>query len=547
MALIFPEKDMSVSDRAIYTFENYCLDPKRRELWRGPDRVSLEPQVFDLLHYLVRNRDHMVSKEDLIAGVWDGRIVSESTLSSRITAARQAIGDSGEEQRLIRTVPRKGFCFIGAVQQVEEYVEGVAKPVLSAKGDGTARPQLQQATLSLPNKPSIAILPFANISRDPEQEYFVDGIVEEITTALSQFRWLFVIARSSSFTYKGRVVDVKQVGRELGVRYVLEGSVRRAANRVRITAQLIDTAIGAHLWADRFEGGLEDIFDLQDKLAENVVGAIGPKLEQAEIERARRKPTESLDAYDHYLRGMASFHRMNRTANEEARQSFQRAIELDADFAAAYGMAAYCFVWRKTNGWVVDRGQDIAEAARLAQRAAELGKDDAVALGTAGFSLAHVVGDLDGGAAMIVRARALNPNLATLWLFSGWIKTYLSEPDTAIEHLAHAMRLSPFDPQSFATHLVIGFGHFIAGRYDEASLWADKALREQPNFAGAARVAAASHAFAGRLEQARKAMARLRQIDPALRVSNLKDVTPLRRPEDLARYAEGLRKAGLPE
>lgn len=528
-----------------YFFEDFSLDPDCRELRQGSNLVPIEPQVFDLLQYLVRNRERVVSKDDLIATVWNGRIVSESTLSSRITAVRHAVNDRGEEQRLIRTVARKGFRFVGDVREaataksIGAYQQAEREP---ASPNSQATP-----TIALPDRPSIAILPFANISGDSEQDYFVDGIIEDITAALSQFRWLFVIARSSSFTYKGRGVDAKQVGRELGVRYVLEGSMRKSVNRVRITAQLIDAATGAHLWANRFESRLEDIFALQDEVTASVVGAIGPKLEQAEIERAKRKPTESLDAYDYFLRGMASFHRMTREAIDDALRSFRRAIELDQEFASAYGMSAYCYVWRKTNGWVVHREQEITEARRLAHRAAEFGRDDAVALGTGGFALAHVAGDLEGGSAMIDRARALNPNLAILWLFSGWVKTYLSEPEMAIEHLTHAMRLSPFDPQAFATHLVIGFGHFIAARYDEAAAWAEQALREQPNFAGAARVAAASHAFAGRLEQAQKAMARLRQIDPALRVSNLKDATPLRRPEDLARYGEGLRMAGLPE
>ena len=273
-------------------------------------------------------------------------------------------------------------------------------------------PSAEAARSRLPDKPSIAVLPFQNMSGDPEQEYFADGIVEEIITALSRMRWLFVIARNSSFTYKGRAVDVKQVGRELGVRYVLEGSVRKAANRVRITGQLIDASTGAHLWADRFDGALEDIFDLQDQVTASVVGAIAPKLEQAEIERAKRKPTESLDAYDYYLRGMASFHQGTREANDEALPLFYRAIELDPDFASAYGMAAWCYAQRKMNGWVTDRAQEIAETARLARRAAELGKDDAVALCAGGFALAYVVGDLDDGGAMIDRALVLNPNLA---------------------------------------------------------------------------------------------------------------------------------------
>jgi adenylate cyclase len=232
------------------------------------------------------------------------------------------------------------------------------------------------------------------MSGDPEQEYFADGIVEEIITALSRMRWLFVIARNPSFTYKGRAIDVKQVGRELGVRYVLEGGVRKAANRVRITAQLIDASTGAHLWADRFEGALEDIFDLQDRVTASVVGAIAPKLEQAEIERAKHKPTESLDAYDYYLRGLATLYPRTRELNDEALRLFYKAIELDPEFSSAYGMAAWCYARRKGSRWMVDRVKETAETARLAPRVVELRKEDAVALSRGGFALAYVVGDL---------------------------------------------------------------------------------------------------------------------------------------------------------
>jgi TolB-like protein len=248
--------------------------------------------------------------------------------------------------------------------------------------------------LPLPSKPSIAVLPFENLSGDPEQEYFADGMVEEIIMALSRMRWLFVIERNSTFTYKGRAVDVKQVGRELGVRYVLEGSVRKAGSKVRIAGQLIDVATSSHLWADRFDGALEDIFDLQDRVTASVVGAIAPKLEQAEIERAKRKPTESLDAYDFFLRGMGYFHQWARKASNEALQLFYRAIELDPDFAAAHGMAARTYAQRKGSGWVDDRATETAEAARLARRAVELGKDDAAPLCFGGWALANVVGDL---------------------------------------------------------------------------------------------------------------------------------------------------------
>ena len=429
------------------------------------------------------------------------------------------------------------------VYSLEVGVAAEAKPATQSEPAGLEKPS---ATLALPDKPSIAVLPFQNMSGDPEQEYFADGIVEEIITALSHFRQLFVIARNSSFTFKNLTVDVKQVGRELGVRYVVEGSVRKAANRVRITAQLIDAATGAHLWADRFDGGLEDIFDLQDRVTANVVAAIAPKLDQAEIERAKRKPTESLDAYDYYLRGMASYHQWTREGISEALRLFYRAIELDPDFAAAYGMAAFCYTRRKAHGWMIDRDEDIAEMSRLARRAVELGKDDAVALCTAGHALAHAY-DLNGGAAFIDRALVLNPNLAAAWLYSGWVNVWLGKPALAIEHLARAMRLSPVDPLIYMMRAATAHAHFHASRYDEASSWAGMVLREQPDDYVGLRIAAASSAFAGRADEAKTLCERLRQINPALRVCNLRHVLGPYSPEALAKYEEGLRKAGLPE
>jgi TolB-like protein/tetratricopeptide (TPR) repeat protein len=432
----------------------------------------------------------------------------------------------------------------------EQQVKNIARPVRVYRVGSAATPEqpaVPATALPLPDKPSIAVMPFANMSGDPEQEYFADGMVEEIITALSRIRSLFVIARNSTFTYKGQAVDVKQVGRELGVHYALEGSVRKAGNRVRITAQLIDASSGAHLWADRFDGSLDDVFDLQDQVTASVVGAIAPKLEQAEIERAKHKPTHSLGAYDYYLRGIASLHRRTREGNDEALQLFNRAVELDPGFPSAYGMAAYCYVWRKTNGWMTDPVQETSEASRLALRAVELGSDDAIALFRAGYALGYVVGDLDRGAALIDRALALNPNLAAGWYASGRIRGYLGEPDLAIEHLERAMRLSPLDMQTARLQSATAFAHFLAGRYDDASSWAQRALQVRPSYPSAIRLAAASSALAGRPEEARQAVERLRQVDPALRVSNLKNRLPLRRPDDLTRYQEGLRMAGLPE
>jgi TolB-like protein/class 3 adenylate cyclase len=433
-------------------------------------------------------------------------------------------------------------------------LKNIARPVQvfaisGAKESKTTVSPESKPALALPDRPSIAVLPFTNMSGDPEQDYFADGMVEDIITALSRFKALFVIARNSSFTYKGRAVDVKQVGRELGVRYVLEGSVRKAANRVRITGQLVDTATGAHLWANRFDGGLDDIFDLQDKVTESVVGAIAPAVEKAEIERAKRKPTESLDAYALYLRGLAVFYQFgNRQVNDEALRLFNSAIELDPDFASAYARAAHCYTFAKDNGWISVTANEIAEVARLAQRAVELGKDDAIALAASGHALVQIVRDLEVGAALIDRALVLNSNLAEAWHFGGWVKNWLGEPEPAIERFARAMRLSPLDPRVTPMRAGTAHAHFFLGRYDEAASWAAMALQENPNYQPGLRIAAASNAMAGRPEQAHKAVARLRQLNPALRVSTLKDVLgPYRRAEDVSRYEEGLRQAGLPE
>lgn len=429
----------------------------------------------------------------------------------------------------------------------ERQLKNIVGPVRAYRVHLGRATRASAPTLALPNKPSIAVLPFQNMSGDPDQEYFADGMVEEIITALSRMSWLFVIARNSSFTYKDRTVDVKQVGQELGVRYVLEGSVRKSSNRVRVTGQLIDAATATHLWADRFEGGLEDIFDLQDRVTMSVVGAIAPKLQQAEIERAKRKPTGSLDAYDYFLRGMASFYQWTKQDNSEALRHFYKAIELDPDFASAFGMASFCYVLRKVNGWMADHIQETAEGSRLAQRAADLGRDDAVALGTAGQTFAYLAHDLDFAVALIDRALMLNPNLVATWLFSGWVRDWLGEPEVALDHLKHALRLSPLDPLIFRVQGAIALAHFLAGRYDELSSWAEKALQNNSRFLPAMLFAAASNALAGRLAEAKKAMSRASEIDPTMQVCIIKDWTPLRRAGDLARFEDGLRKAGLPE
>ncbi len=431
----------------------------------------------------------------------------------------------------------------------EHTVKHVSAPVrvyeVSEPGSSkTTAPQ--PAGPALPSKPSIAVLPFQNMSADPDQEYFADGIVEDIITELSRNRMLFVIARNSSFTYKGQAVDVKHVGRELGVRYVLEGSVRKAGSRVRITGQLIDASSGAHLWANRFDGEIAEIFELQDQVTQSVVASIAPQLELAEIERSKRKPTEDLDAYDYYLRGMAAFHRFNRESNREALTMFTRAFEKDPDFAAAYGMAARTYAQRAGFGWIGDFAQESEAAKDLARKASALGGDDAAALAGAGFALT-IFGEVIDGDAIMDRALVLNPNLAWVRHCSGFAKALAGAPDRAVEHATHAMRLSPQDPQHFAMQAVLALGHFLLGDCDEAYSRGETALRTRANFLFAAAITAASAAMSDRPDEAEKAMARVREINPGLTQRNLGNWLRFHRKEDADRWALGLRRAGLSE
>jgi TolB-like protein/tetratricopeptide (TPR) repeat protein len=427
----------------------------------------------------------------------------------------------------------------------EQKLKNIGRPVRVFRvRDGTGA--RQRPALALPDRPSIAVLPFENLSADPEQEYFADGIVEEITMALSLFRWLFVIARNSSFTYKGRAVDVKQIGRELGVRYVLEGSVRKAGNRIRIAGQLIDAETGAHLWADRFDGALEDMFDLQDDLTSSVVGAIAPKLQIEEIKRAKRKPIENLNAHDCYLRGLASARLWTKDANREALHYFSKAIALEPGLAPAYGMAAWCYVRRKAHRWMVERVKESAEAMRLARQAVLLGGNDAVALCMGGYALAFIAEEFDDAAAYMDRGLTINRNLAQNWMYSGWLRVWRGEPDLALDHVAHAIRLSPLDLNAFGMDGANAYAHFLASRFELASSFAQRSIRGNPNFRLAIYLSAASDVLAGRLDPAKLTMTRALELDPDLRVSNLRDLVPFRREKDFAAFAKALHEAGLP-
>ena len=399
--------------------------------------------------------------------------------------------------------------------------------------------------LALPDKPSIAVLPFTNMSGDPEQDYFADGIVEEIIAALSRFRSLFVIARNSTFTYKGKAVDVRHVSRELGVRYVLEGSVRKAGNRLRIIAQLIDATTGSHIWSERYDGGVTDIFDLQDRVTEAIVGAIEPTITLSEIERAKRKRPDSLDAYDCVMRALPAVWSHDTETIAEGLRLAEQAMVLDPTYALPKALGAWCYAQRVTYMRTSDPAADRAKALQLAREAASLDSNDPLVLTV--LSAAYVLGGkFDLGLATIEKALALDPNSAWAWLRSGWANFYASNPDRAIEHFHRSMRLSPLDPMHFNALVGIGAAHFGKGQYDEAARWIEQALREKPSATWVYRLLTTTYANAGRLEEAKQAAAKLLEAFPGLTVSKAMDAAP-GQPDTIVRYAQGLREAGLPE
>jgi TolB-like protein len=529
----------------IYRFEAYTLDADRYELRRGADLVPVEPQVFGVLLHFVRSRGRIVSRDDLIAGVWDGRIVSESTLNSRVSAVRHAIGDDGEQQRLIRTLPHKGYRFIGLVQESNEArKEGVQ---VGIDGHEEIRSAPGCTSPLSRDKASILVFPFANLSADSEQDCFIDGLVDDITAALSRFRHLLVIGRSVTRGHRHQTLDLRQLAAELGARYVIEGTLRKEESRIRIAAQLIDSSTMACLWASRFDGNLRNTFNLQDQITASVVGALVSKVEQVEIERIKIGPKRKLDAYSCTLRGLDNLHQWTKDGIDEALHLFQKAIEIEPEFASAYAMAAYCYVQRQSYGWITDRPGETAECVQLALRAAELGKDDALALAKAAHAISAVGGDVEGGASLIERAIRLNPHLTAAWYVSGWIMLWLGKPEVAIQHLQHAIKLSPYDRLVFKIHAAVAYAHFFSRRYDASVASASEALSARPNYLTALRVASASHGLGGRLIEGRQLMAKMCQLDPGLHVSGLADQAPFRREKDSAKWAGALQRMGLPD
>jgi TolB-like protein/Flp pilus assembly protein TadD len=515
-----------------YHFEDFALDVDRRELRRGNELIPVEPQVFDLLQHLVRHRERVVSKDELVDAVWQGRIVSDATLASRVNAARNALQDSGERQRLIRTILRRGLRFVGVVRE-EDTAAQAAVAAEQSKSD-----------LGIPARPSIAVLPFQNMSGDPEQDYFADGMVEDIITGLSRIRWLFVIARNSSFTYKGRAVDVKQVGRELGVRYVLEGSVRKAGNRVRISCQLIDTEDGSTIWAERYDRELTDVFALQDEITVSAIAAIEPNLRRAEIERVKRQRPDSLDAYDLFLRALPDVYTFMPQGAAKGLPLLDQALAIEPDYALVHGFAAWAHQTLYIRGGFQSEHHD--KAIRHAHAAIEHGSGDAMALALAGFTIGMVEHDRKLADEAFSQALSFSASCSFVYAFGCVSVAYGGDAERAIAWGEQALRLSPLDAMNCVPQGIIGLGNFLAGRHEEAVAAGRRAVEMTPGFSVLHGWLAAPLARLGRIEEAKASAARLMALDPHFTIGGWSRAVGLA-PAIADEVTGALRLAGLPQ
>jgi adenylate cyclase len=513
----------------IFLFDGFRLDRRGGGLFREDERGVFAPlaigsRALDVLGVLVERPGDLVSRDEIMSAVWPETVVEDSNLPVQIRALRRVLDQGRAEGSCIQTVARRGYRLVATVTRRAADVGSDTAAVLTSGAPALPRP-------------SIAVLPFANMSGDPEQEYFVDGMVEEIITALSRIRWLFVIARNSSFTYKGQAVDVKQVGRELGVRYVLEGSVRKAGGRVRIAARMIDAVTGAHLWADRFDGSLEDVFELQDKVASSVAGVIEPALQAAETTRSAGRPTDDLTAYDLYLRAYAIV--MSSTRQSPcALRLMEQAIARDPRYGPALALAATCCFRLVRDGRSEDPRRDRLKGLDFARRALEVAGDDPVILATAAHTLAYFGEDIGAMMALVDRALALNPNYARGWSISSSLRIWAGQLDIAIEHVETSLRLSP--RARIGTSLGnMGAAHFYARRFDEAVPKLLLEIQEDPSNPHPYRVLAACYAHMGRLDEAQEVVGRLRAITAVV----VPDRGDLRNAEHRELFLSGLRLA----
>ena len=561
----------------LFSFADYTLDVDRRELRCGSEPVAVEPQVFDLLIYLVQNRDRVVSKDDLIASIWGGRIVSDSTLTSRINAARKAVGDSGEEQRLIRTAARKGIRFVANVRESAEPASAAttsdaAMPALvPLSSNGPAAPattpdptaasleelvaaqdhlpspaDAQKAILDGPDKPSIAVLPFANMSGDPEQEYFADGVAEDIITELSRMSAFFVMARNSSFNYRGRALDAKQVGRELGVRYIVEGSVRRAGGRVRLTANLIEAETGKNVWAEKYDRDLADIFTVQDEITAGLVASMQTQVLLNEGLAAERRNRPDLPVWDLAKRGLWEIYQLTRPSLERALAIGREIVRLDATSSKGHQLVALASYHLVIMGFTDQADALREEALEAVREAVRYDSADEYSQWALGMVLGNLLGRYEEAVSAYLEALRINPNFSLGYATLGSTSGYACRPEEAIANTELAIRLNPRDPSLFFRYSTLSLAYFVMGDFVTAKDWAQRTVSSKPEWWLGHALLAASRAHLDDVAGAREAGVELMRRFPKLSIISLPFRT-MHDPRHLEVFRAGLRIAGLPE
>lgn len=527
-------------------FGTHEVDLRRQELRRGGHVVHVEPQVFDLLVHLLRHRDRVVSKDELFDTIWQGRIVSEAALSSRINAARKAVGDDGDRQEMIRTVHKRGFRFVGEVQELPDSDEAPEAPTLPSTPARTGE-QAVAGDAARSRRPSIVVLPFANLSPEPDTEYFAYGLTEDIIRLLARHRWLDVLSRHSGAPYKGRDVDAREIGAALGVRYLVEGSVWRRGERVRITADLVCAESGRQLWSDTHEFSLERLLDIQRSMAEQIAATIEPELGRLEREAAVRRPPRHLDAWDCYQRGLWHLWGFTMPGMEEAEAMFRRALEIDPGFARAHGALSYVHLQSAVLRPPADRPRLLEAALAEARLAVALDNQDCMNLCVLGRAHAFLQ-DYEEAIARLEEAVELNPSFAQAWYALGFTLIFVGREEEAIACMERATELSPRDPHISSFHAMRALAHFFLGDLDAAVAFARQGARAPNAKHWPFAVQAAALGLLGREEDARRAVAELMARQPGYSVAAARaDFFFCRDPARIERFAEGLRRAGLPE
>jgi TolB-like protein len=523
-----------------FQIAGWTIHPTSNRMSSGSDTVRLEPKVMQVLAYLAYRPGQTVTRDELARAVWTGTVVGDDAVTNAIIKLRKAFDDNSRSSKVIETIPKRGYRLVAKVERLAavDYPVGRDTPGAEAPMDSTGTPT---------TPPTIAVLPFRNISGDPEQEYFSDGITEDITTALSNTGWYHVTARNSAFYYKGKAIDVRQIGKELGVQYVLEGSVRKAGDKLRVTAQLIQTDGGKHVWGHRYDGTLDDIFDFQDQITETIVGTIEGMFQRAEAERVGQKRPESMEAYDYLLRGLAYMNRLTPEDTHTALQYFYKAIEKDAGYGRAYAYAFWCYRREVQEKGMVLSKEDQAEAIRLMDTGLKADKDDPIVLWQAATLKNYFERDFEGALVLLDRSFAIDPNSPRAWNSSAEIYCNMGDGETARKHAEHAIRISPRNPTHWVSYKEIAAANLQAMCYQEAADAARKALALNRYYVPAHLILAASCAHLGRLDEARAAIKRSLERNPELTIARLPELFPIARYKNLDAYLEGLRKAGLPD